>query len=181
MNNVIVNTDGDPLPSWSDSIRGYALKVLNEIKRDNWELSIMLCDDKTITDLNRQYRNKNEPTDILSFNLGETLKKGKKEVYLPGDIVISLDTLRENAQYFRISEDEELRRLIIHGILHLDGMDHKSVVCDTDNDEPMLKFQEEILKKLKNENIIPRDMTLEPSGDPRRSSLSRPASHGDKF
>ena len=154
MNNVIVNTDGDPLPSWSDSMCGYALKVLDEIKRSNWELSIMLCNDKTITAMNRQYRNKDEPTDILSFNLGETIKKGKKEVYLPGDIVISLETLRENARYFRISEDEELRRLIIHGILHLDGMDHKSAICKTDVTEPMLIFQEEILKRLKNEKII---------------------------
>ena len=167
MNNVIVNTDGDPLPSWSDAIRGYALKVLNEIKRDNWELSIMLCDDKTITNLNRQYRNKDQPTDILSFNLGETVKKGKKEVYLPGDIVISLETLRENAQYFQITEDEELRRLVIHGILHLDGMDHKGVISDTEEDEPMLIFQEEILKKLKNEIIIPMETPL--------------AAHGDKY
>ena len=155
MNNVIINTDGVPLPSWIDSINSYALKVLDEIKRDNWELSILLCDDKTIKDLNRQYRNKNEPTDILSFNLGETVKNGKKEVFLPGDIVISLETLRENAQYFQISEDEELRRLIIHGILHLDGMDHNGAVCDTEKNEPMLVLQEEILKRLKNENIIP--------------------------
>jgi len=160
MNNVTITTDGVPLPTWSDSIRSYALKVLDEVKRDNWELSIMFCDDKTITALNGQYRNKNEPTDILSFNLGETVKKGKKKVYLPGDIVISLETLRENAQYFQISEDEELRRLIIHGILHLDGMDHGSAILDTENDEPMLIFQEEILNRLKNENIIPLESSL---------------------
>jgi probable rRNA maturation factor len=156
MNHVAVNAEEVVLPMWSGSLCCFALKVLEEIKRDNWELSILLCGDKTITALNSQYRNKNEPTDILSFNLGETVKDGNKSVYLPGDLVISLDTLRENARYFAASEDEELRRLLIHGILHLDGMDHKT----TNNEEPMLAYQEEILNKLKNEHIFPSGVKM---------------------
>jgi probable rRNA maturation factor len=151
MNHVAVNAEEVVLPKWSGSICCFALKVLDEIKRDNWELSILLCGDKTITALNSQYRNKSEPTDILSFNLGETVHDGGKTVYLPGDLIISLDTLRENAKYFAATEDEELRRLLIHGILHLDGMDHETL----DKEEPMLAFQEEILNKLKNEHIFP--------------------------
>jgi len=151
MNHVTVNAEEVVLPEWRDAMCGFALKVLDEIKRDNWELSILLCDDKTITSLNSQYRNKSEPTDILSFNLGETVKDGEETIYLPGDIVISLDTLRENAQYFAASEDEELRRLLIHGILHLDGMDHET----TEKEEPMLVFQEELLDRLKDEHIFP--------------------------
>ncbi|MDR1836208.1 MAG: rRNA maturation RNase YbeY [Treponema sp.] len=151
MNNVTINAKEIKLPSWSANLCEFALKVLEEIKRDNWELSILLCRDKTITALNTQYRNKAEPTDILSFNLGDTIKSGDKTVYLPGDIVISLDTLRENAGYFQTPEDEELRRLIIHGILHLDGMDHKT----SGRTEPMLALQEEILSKLDGEHIIP--------------------------
>lgn len=155
MNTVIVNTLEIPLPPWSDLMSEYAVKVMDEIKHDNWELSIVLCDDKTITDLNTQYRNKSEPTDILSFNLGETIQDGDKTVYLPGDIVISLETLRENAGRFRIPEDEELRRLIIHGILHLDGMDHTNTICESNKaNEPMLILQEEILNKLKDNYII---------------------------
>ena len=152
MNNVIINTQGVTLPVWSDRICCFAIKVLDEIGRDNWELSLLLCDDKKITGLNTQYRDKNESTDILTFNLGETIKDGEKTTYLPGDIVISLETLRENAKYFKIPEDEELRRLLIHGILHLDGMNHKT----NNKDEPMLMFQEEILNKLMNEHIIPQ-------------------------
>jgi len=151
MNKVQVNAEEIPLPAWSKEAIGFALKVLKEIKRDNWELSVLFCGDKTIASLNGQYRNKPEATDILSFNLGETIQNGKKTVYLPGDIVISLDTLRENACYFQISEDEELRRLLIHGILHLDGMDHET----TDKNEPMLVLQEEILDRLKDEHIFP--------------------------
>ena len=151
MNKVEANAEEVLLPLWSGALCSFALKVLDEIKRDNWELSILLCGNKTITALNTQYRNKPEPTDILSFNLGEEIQEQDRTVYLPGDIVISLETLRENAKYFAISEDEELRRLIIHGILHLDGMDHKTL----DTGEPMLVLQEEILNRLKDEHIIP--------------------------
>ena len=152
MNNVTINADGLTLPSWSKNACNYALKVLEEINLCNWELSILFCGDKKIKELNALYRNKNEPTDILSFNLGETVQDGDKSVYLPGDIIISLDSLRENASYFKTSEDEELRRLLIHGILHLNGMDHKTI----ESNEPMLVFQDEILGRLENEYIIPK-------------------------
>jgi len=151
MNNVEINAEEVPLPPWSEAMSGFALKVLDEIKRENWELSILLCGNKTITEFNSRYRNIAEPTDILSFILGETVQDGENTVYLPGDIVISLETLRENAGYFKIPEDEELRRLTIHGILHLDGMDHNT----NDKDEPMLALQEEILNRLKDERIFP--------------------------
>jgi probable rRNA maturation factor len=152
MNNVIINAREIILPSWSSSACRFATKVLDEIKCDNWELSILFCGDETIRQLNSQYCDNNEPTDILSFNLGETMQDGDKTIYLPGDIVISLDTLHENARYFQISDDEELRRLIIHGILHLNGMNHET----TDKNEPMLILQEEILERLINEHIIPQ-------------------------
>jgi len=150
MNRVNIDAQEIPLPSWSGSAGGFALKVLDEVKLDNWELSILLCGDKTITELNARYRDKPEATDILSFNLGETINDGGRTVFLPGDIVISLDTMRENAKYFQTPEDEELRRLLIHGILHLNGMDHKTL----DQDEPMLALQEEILNRLKDERIL---------------------------
>jgi probable rRNA maturation factor len=150
MNKVTVSAEDVPLPLWSGALETFALKALDEIKRGNWELSVLLCGDKFITALNGQYRGKLEATDILSFNMGaETLDDDGRH-FLPGDIVISLDTLRENARYFQTTEDEELRRLLIHGILHLDGMDHET----TDQEEPMLALQEEILKKLCNERII---------------------------
>jgi len=152
MNKVDINAAEILEPPWKSGAGNFALKVLDEIKRENWELSILLCDDKTICELNSRYRNRAEATDILSFPLGETIREGDKTVYLPGDIVISLDTLRENARYFKTPEDEELRRLLIHGILHLDGMDHGT----NDKNEPMLELQEEILNRLKDEQIIKR-------------------------
>ena len=151
MNNVAVNVEEVPLPEWIDSFCAFTLKALDEISIDNWELSFLLCGNKTITALNTQFRNKAEPTDVLSFNLGAEEQHDGKITYLPGDIVISLETLSENARYFKIPEDEELRRLIIHGILHLNGMDHDTA----DKNEPMIALQEEILNKLKNIHILP--------------------------
>jgi probable rRNA maturation factor len=153
MNRVAVSAGELPLPAWSEALGAYASKVLAGIGRDNWDLSVMLCGDRTIRQLNAQYRHRDEATDVLSFELGaeETGEDGGRR-YLPGDIVISLDTLRENARCFQIPEDEELRRLLIHGILHLDGMDHQT----NDDAEPMIALQEKILAALREEHILPR-------------------------
>jgi probable rRNA maturation factor len=61
-----------------------------------------------------------------------------------GDIVISLETLAENCRVFGVDMDEELRRLLIHGILHLSGLDHATLAPD----EPMLALQERLLAEL---------------------------------
>ena len=154
MNRVMVHAAEMQLPEWVEPLKAFALKVLLYLKKDRWDLSILLCGDKTIKDLNKIYRGKAEATDVLSFSLGENDNfpyQGNR--HLPGDIVISLDTLRENARRFKVEEDEELRRLLIHGILHLDGMDHET----NDEAEPMLQLQEQILAKLSKKQIIGRN------------------------
>jgi probable rRNA maturation factor len=151
VNRVEVKPEEAPLPAWAGALAAFALKVLDALGKTGWDLSILLCNDAFIRRLNAQYRSMDEPTDVLSFSLGETVPDGEGGLrYLPGDIVISLETLEENARYFQINEDEELRRLVIHGILHLEGMDHE----DNDPSRPMLKFQEELLAALAGEHII---------------------------
>jgi probable rRNA maturation factor len=152
MNRVDISAEEAPLPPWNEALRAYALKVLAETGRDNWDLSVLLCGDETIRRLNAQYRNKDEATDVLSFELGaEEIDEDGGKRLLPGDIVISLDTLRKNARYFQTSEDEELRRLLIHGILHLGGLDHQT----NDETEPRIILQEKILAALEEEHILP--------------------------
>jgi probable rRNA maturation factor len=68
---------------------------------------------------------------------------------MAGDIVISLDMLTQNARYFSVSENDELKRLLVHGILHLEGMDHE----DNDPARPMLVLQEQILETFSAVNI----------------------------
>jgi probable rRNA maturation factor len=151
MNRVEVNAEEVPLPAWAAAAEDYALKVLEKLGKDRWDLSILFCGDNCIRALNARYRRKDEATDVLSFELGETLAgDGGEERFLPGDIVISLESLRENARYFEIPEDEELRRLLIHGILHLNGMDHES----NEKTEPMLELQEKILADLAGTSIL---------------------------
>jgi probable rRNA maturation factor len=152
MNRVEVQVLGIDTPPWTDRLGFFAEKVLDLLGHHNWDLSLVLCDDPTIRDLNSRYRNKDESTDVLSFQLGEPMEDEEAgSRFLAGDIIISLDTLGLNAQYFQVSPDEELRRLVIHGILHLDGQDHQT----NDPNEDMLIVQEDILKRLSEERILP--------------------------
>ena len=159
MNRVQISAADAPLPQWSTSLQRFAIKALACLGRDKWDLSVLLCGDKTIGELNSRYRGKTEATDVLSFSLSEgnafpTSRRNPPQRFLPGDIVISLDTLRKNAARFKITEDEELRRLLIHGILHLDGMDHRT----NGTAEPMLQLQEHILAELAEEHILGRNV-----------------------
>lgn len=133
--------------SWILAVKRYLTAVLELLGKHNWELSVVFCKDSYIRELNRQFRGRDEATDVLSFPLGETVE-GR---YLPGDIVISLDTLADNAEYFNVDRNEELRRLLIHGVLHLNGMDHASNSLS----EPMLKIQESIIAELDPLKYIP--------------------------
>ena len=138
MNKVEIRAEEVPPPYWTGSACSFVQSVLKILGKDNWEVSLLLCNNKYIRSLNTEYRNIDEPTDVLSFPLGEQVSGG---YYLAGDLVVSLDALKENALFFNVSEDEELRRLLVHGILHLSGYDHAT----NGNDEPMLIKQEEIL------------------------------------
>ena len=154
MNRVAVNTEYAPLPGWEKALKKYALDTLAFLGKDAWDLSILLCGDTAIAALNRQYRGKSQATDILSFSQNEgqefPLAGGRRAA---GDLVISLDTLRKNARRLGLSEDEELRRLLIHGILHLDGMNHRTNKAQ----EPMLQLQERVLHELRGRHIIGRN------------------------
>lgn len=91
---------------------------------DNHELSIVITDDAQVRDLNRTYRDKDAPTNVLSFPMQE----GEFSDITPGllgDVVISLDTARAEALEAGISTDERMSQLLIHGILHLMGFDHE--------------------------------------------------------
>ena len=140
-NNVAVSFEGVESPQELDKIETFVLEVLERLGKHHWDLSIFFCNNEIIRKLNNQYRNHNESTDVLSFAMGEMAG----ERFLPGDIVISLEKIGENAKEFGCSAKEELHRVLIHGILHLVGMDHAS----NDDNEEMLLFQEKLLAEMK--------------------------------
>lgn len=145
MNRVDTGVEDLKPPPWQEDAAAFAGEVLRALGRDNWDLSLLFCSNAYIKTLNSRYRNADEATDVLSFPLGEY----DGDRYQPGDIVISLDALAENARFFSVSPGKELQRLIIHGILHLDGMDH----AGNGPEEPMLKKQEELLEMLADKPI----------------------------
>jgi probable rRNA maturation factor len=100
-----------------------AEQILERIEHAESELSLSLVDDTAIAELNLSYRKLDRPTDVLSFSLLE----GEESTYrgnLLGDVVISVETAARQAQEQGVSLDEELARLLIHGVLHLIGHDH---------------------------------------------------------
>ncbi len=93
-----------------------------EAVRDNVEISVLFCDDDDITALNRRYRRKNAPTDVLSFEQnGPGEAAGARTL---GDIVISLETAERNCGGDRGLMKQEIAMLFCHGLLHLLGYDH---------------------------------------------------------
>jgi rRNA maturation RNase YbeY len=82
------------------------------------EVGYLFCDDDHILEVNREYLGHDYYTDIITFDYCE-------DNVLNGDLVISIDTVRSNAEQFGKDYDEELHRVIIHGILHLCGQNDK--------------------------------------------------------
>ena len=83
------------------------------------EIAYIFCDDAKILEVNKTYLQHDYFTDIITFDYCEG-------VVLNGDIFISLDTVRTNAQEFGVTFDNELHRILIHGILHLCGQEDKT-------------------------------------------------------
>lgn len=102
--------------------------------------TLLLTNDKEIQNLNKTYRKKNKPTDVLSFYIDK--KQQIEQKYL-GDIVISTDTAIKQAKIKNVPIESELILLFTHGYLHLLGFDH---IKDKDA-KIMFKYQNEILKE----------------------------------
>ncbi len=178
-NIVYVSDNGDLISTCSkeliDKITFFVHDVLNFLDYDWWDVSVFICADEFMLELNGNYRNINTATDVLSFRQGHTYYDEKGDKYIcAGDIVISMETLEKNAESFNVSKDEEIKRLLIHGILHLSDMDHGEYHIDengnildaqsnivevndsnSDNEEiKMLVLQESILKNLKDKKIF---------------------------
>ena len=108
------------------------------------EVTLQVTEDKTIREFNLQYRDTDEATDVLSFENAFTDPESG-ETYL-GDILISFDTAKRQADTRELNVMTELEMLLVHGILHLAGMDHGA----THEWQEMSVLQDEILAELHN-------------------------------
>ena len=103
-------------------VKEKAERILKVLNQNRSELSLALVGNREIQKLNSRYCKKNEPTDVLSFPIGERLPTRKK---LLGDVVISVERAQWQAREGRRKLETEIETLLIHGILHLLGYDHE--------------------------------------------------------
>ncbi|MBP9111225.1 MAG: rRNA maturation RNase YbeY [Polyangiaceae bacterium] len=99
--------------------------MLTHLKEGQSEVSILLCDDPTIHSLNRDYRKKDKPTDVLAFAMREG-KFAQHAGNMLGDVIISLETAARQANERKIGLLDEVTMLLAHGLLHLLGWDHQT-------------------------------------------------------
>ena len=107
----------------------FLARVRREMKLGRRELTVCFVDDREIARLNRKFRGKPKPTDVLSFPMngdGHGDLPGESGNNYLGDIAISPEAAKRNARRFGRTLDEELRVLILHGVLHLAGYDHET-------------------------------------------------------
>lgn len=121
-------------------IRKTAQAILALITTDNVHLNIIFSDNRFIREINRTYREKDYPTDVISFAYREEpfpdAAGGPEEL---GDIYISLEKTLEQSAEYGVSFRDELRRLLVHGMLHLAGYDHERSA----EDEKLMEAEEE--------------------------------------
>lgn len=140
-------------------VEAFVNKIINAVLEfenfdSDYEVSISFVDNDEIKELNRQYRNIDATTDVLSFPLLEFARKSNNEPVIKdvlidteislGDIVISTEKVIEQAKEYGHSQDRELAFLLVHGMLHLLGYDH----IQESDEKIMFKKQEEILNLL---------------------------------
>lgn len=105
------------------SLKNLVERILREESRPDCGLTVIFTDSARLRRLNRRYRGKDRVTDVISFAMteGADARYNPKEL---GDVFISLPRARRQAREYRVTAEEEIRRLAVHGVLHLLGYDH---------------------------------------------------------
>lgn len=129
---ILFNAEQIEMPAIDqERISKWINRVVVEYGCEIGEINYIFCSDEYLLDINRQYLNHDYFTDIITFDYVE-------EDRVSGDLFISLDTVRDNASEYGVTFEEELHRVIIHGVLHLLGIDDK-----TDEDQEIMTQKED--------------------------------------
>lgn len=147
--NIMVDNRQDKFET--SEIEGLIRKVIEktleiECMRENFQVSVILVDDIQIQEINKEYREIDSPTDVLSFPLleGGELEKNASSLDIDtgeivlGDIAISLERAEEQSRDYGHSMEREISYLTVHGMLHLLGFDHEE-----DDDRKVMREKEE--------------------------------------
>lgn len=134
------------LPCSTERITLFMEELLRVLRYPDFDVGILLTTNKTIRRYNREFRNKDKATDILSFSYHENLTPGKRiKVHSEddknlGDLIISLEYVHKDALHRKTTLEERLKVLLIHGVCHLLGYDH-----ETDSDWRSMRAKEAFL------------------------------------
>ena len=131
---------------WKDIDENWLIKIGESICEklflSNVTISLIMTSNEYIKNVNRDYRKKNTPTDVISFAYREEpFPQGDEEIEELGDIYISLERALEQSVEYEVTLKEEVKRLLIHGILHLIGYDHET----SPKDEETMRAKEDEL------------------------------------
>lgn len=121
-----------------------AIKTTIEVEQaeGDFEVSVSLVTNKEIRELNKNYRNVDCETDVLSFPMDD--EEDPEGVIMLGDVILSTEKIIEQAEYFGHSLEREMIYLTVHSMLHLLGYDH----MNDDEKEKMREMEKEVMKEL---------------------------------
>ena len=123
---------------YSGPVADFCLRTLLEVGKSDSALSVAFVGLSEMRDINLRYLEKDYPTDVLSFFYSGELMDDRP---LLGEIIISPEVAEKNAQSYRVGLDREIKRLLVHGILHLSGYNHE------DDDGAMSRLQAKLMRR----------------------------------
>lgn len=124
-----------------DILTKYVNYIVKKLELEHCEFNIIIVDNEEIHKINKEYRNVDRETDVISFALEDNMDIKYENFRLLGDIYISIDKCYMQAEEYGHSNTRELCFLATHGILHLLGYDH----MNEDDEKVMFKLQKELL------------------------------------
>ncbi len=149
MAQIEVFTEGVKLPYGEvtrQKIKKIAAAAADRLVLNSARITIIITDDAYIRTINKEYRSIDRPTDVISFanrdNPFPDIDASQEEI---GDIYISIEQAERQSHEYRVSLIDEMKRLIIHGILHLVGYDHER---SDEDEEVMLQKEDELWKSI---------------------------------
>ena len=143
MNLEVFNETEEGLEKELEELKIFLNNVCKDEKLESGEFNVIIVDKKKIQDLNKEYRNIDKVTDVISFALEDDETCKLDDYRMLGDIYICIERAREQAIEYGHSFKRELSFLAIHGLLHLLGYDHLT----KEEEEVMFSKQEEVLSK----------------------------------
>ena len=139
----VFNLTDENLDKELKELKEFLIKVAEDEKLGNVIFNVIIVDNAKIHEINKEYRNIDRETDVISFALEDDKSFNTTEVRMLGDIYISIDKVRSQAKEYSHSFKRELYFLSIHGLLHLLGYDHMT----EEDEKKMFGKQEEVLDR----------------------------------